>query len=42
MEALLIALVFHFFSSKNGHFFNTNSAIKTIDVNTRLEVVIKT
>ena len=42
MKALLIALVFHFFSSKNGHFFNTNSERKTINVDTRREVVIKT
>ena len=42
MKDLLIALVFHFFSSKNGHFFNINGARKTIDMDTRCEVVIKT
>ena len=30
------------FSSKNGHFFNINGACKTIDVDTRRQVVIKT
>ena len=29
------------FSSKNGHFFNINSACKAMDVHTRGEVVIK-
>ena len=29
------------FSSKNGHFFNINSACKAIDVHTRREAVIK-
>ena len=42
MKDLLLALVFHFFSSKNGHFFNINGACKAIDVDTRCEVVIKT
>ena len=42
MKDLLIALVFYFFSSKNAHFFNINGSCKTIDVDTRREVVIKT
>ena len=42
MKDLLLALVFHFFSSKNGHFFKINGACKAIDVDTRREVVIKT
>ena len=42
MKDLLLVLVFHFFSSKNGHFFNFNGACKAIDVDTRREVVIKT
>ena len=42
VKDLLLALVFHFFSSKNGHFFNINGACKAIDVDTRCEVVIKT
>ena len=42
MKDLLLALVFNFFSSKNGHFFNINGACKAIDVDTRCEVVIKT
>ena len=42
MIDLLLALVFHFFSSENGHFFNINGAYKAIDVDTRCEVVIKT
>ena len=41
MKDLLLVLVFHFFSSKNGHFFNINGACKAIDVDTRREVVIK-
>ena len=32
MKDLLLVLVFHFFSSKNGHFFNINGACKAIDV----------
>ena len=42
VKDLLLALVFHFFSSKNEHFFNINGACKAIDVDTRCEVVIKT
>ena len=42
MKDLLMALVFHFFSSKNGHFLNINGACKAIDVDTIREVVIKT
>ena len=42
LKDLLLALVFHFFSTKNGHFFNINGACKAIDVDTRCEVVIKT
>ena len=42
MKALLLPLVFHFFYSKNGHFFNINGACKAIDVDTRQEIVIKT
>ena len=42
MKDLLLALVFHFFSSKNGHFFNIHGACKAIDVDTGREVVIKT
>ena len=42
VKDLLLALVFHFLYSKNGHFFNINSASKAIDVDTRCEVVIKT
>ena len=42
MKDLLLALVFNFLSSKNGHFFNINGACKAIDVDTRCEVVIKT
>ena len=42
MKNLLLALVFNFFSSKNGYFFNINGACKAIDVHTRSEVVIKT
>ena len=42
MKDLLLALVFHFFSSKNLHFFNINGACKAIDVDTRCEAVIKT
>ena len=30
------------FSSKNEHFFNINGACKVIDVDIRIEVVIKT
>ena len=42
VKDLLLALVFHIFSRKNGHFFNINGACKAIDVDTRCEVVIKT
>ena len=42
MNHLLLVLVFHFFSSKNGHFLNINGECKAIDVDTRREVVIKT
>ena len=42
MKDLLLVLVFHFFSSKNGHFLNINGACKAIDVVIRHEVVIKT
>ena len=42
MKDLLLVLVFHFFSSKNGHFLNINGACKAIDVDTRREFVIKT
>ena len=42
MKDLLLALVFQFFSSKNGHFFNINGACKAIDVDTIREVVIQT
>ena len=42
VKDLLLAIVFHFFSSKNEHFFNINGACKAIDVDTRCEVVIKT
>ena len=42
MKDLLIALVFHVFLKKNGHFFNINGACKAIDNDTRREVVIKT
>ena len=42
MKDLLLALVFNFFSSKNGYFFNINGACKAIDVDIRREVVIKT
>ena len=42
MKDLLLLFVFHFFSSKNGYFFNINAACKAIDVDIRLEVVIKT
>ena len=42
MKDLLMALVFHFFSIKNGHFLNINGACKAIDVDTIREVVIKT
>ena len=42
MKDLLMSLVFHFFSSKNGHFLNINGACKAIDVDTIREVVIKT
>ena len=42
VKDLLLALVFHFFFSKNGHFFNINGACKAIDVDTGWEVVIKT
>ena len=42
MKDLLFVLVFHVFSSKNGHFLNINCACKAIDVYKRREVVIKT